>query len=140
MMDFFSQTMQFVQGTFMARYDPTIEDVYKKVNNRLPDWSDNGSIILGSGGRWTAILVGNSRYCWDGASQWCLGTIEAHCLIAFQEEFSAMRDLYVKNGQGFVLVYSITSQATFNDLDEFYERIMRVKNIEAHVSEVQMTV
>jgi len=29
-----------------------------------------------------------------------------------------MRDLYMKNGQGFVLVYSITAQATFNDLME----------------------
>jgi GTPase SAR1 family protein len=47
-----------------------------------------------------------------------------------------MRDLYVKNGQGFVLVYSITSQATFNDLKEFYERIMRVKDTELHVCEI----
>jgi hypothetical protein len=44
-----------------------------------------------------------------------------------------MRDLYVKNGQGFVLVYAITSQATFNDLNEFYERIMRVKDTEINV-------
>ena len=51
-----------------------------------------------------------------------------------QEEFSAMRDLYVKNGQGFVLVYSITSQATFNDLNDFYDRIMRVKDVEIHVN------
>jgi hypothetical protein len=48
-----------------------------------------------------------------------------------------MRDLYVKNGQGFVLVYSITSQATFNDLKEFYERIMRVKDTEVHVGEAK---
>ena len=32
------------------------------------------------------------------------------------EQFTAMRDLYMKNGQGFVLVYSITAQSTFNDL------------------------
>ena len=44
-----------------------------------------------------------------------------------------MRDLYVKNGQGFVLVYSITSQATFNDVEEFYERIMRIKDVETQV-------
>jgi hypothetical protein len=44
-----------------------------------------------------------------------------------------MRDLYVKNGQGFVLVYSITTQATFNDLNDFYDRIMRVKDIEINV-------
>jgi len=40
-----------------------------------------------------------------------------------------MRDLYMKNGQGFVLVYSITSQATFNDLVDIKDQIMRVKDI-----------
>jgi GTPase SAR1 family protein len=39
-----------------------------------------------------------------------------------------MRDLYMKNGQGFILVYSITSQATFNDLAELREQILRVKD------------
>lgn len=34
----------------------------------------------------------------------------------------------MKNGQGFILVYSITSQATFNDLLELKEQIMRVKD------------
>jgi len=38
-----------------------------------------------------------------------------------------MRDLYMKNGQGFVLVYSITAQATFNDLMELHDQIVRVK-------------
>ena len=44
-----------------------------------------------------------------------------------------MRDLYVKDGHGFVLVYSITSQATFEDIHGYYERIMKVKDIETHV-------
>lgn len=39
-----------------------------------------------------------------------------------------MRDLYMKNGQGFVLCYSITSQSTFNDLMDLYEQILRVKD------------
>lgn len=39
-----------------------------------------------------------------------------------------MRDLYMKNGQGFVLCYSITSQSTFNDLADLYEQILRVKD------------
>ena len=34
----------------------------------------------------------------------------------------------MKNGQGFVLVYSITAQATFNDLMELHEQIVRVKD------------
>ena len=45
-----------------------------------------------------------------------------------QEQFTAMRDLYMKNGQGFVLVYSITGQATFNDLADLREQILRVKD------------
>ncbi len=48
--------------------------------------------------------------------------------LPLQEQFTAMRDLYMKNGQGFVLVYSITSQATFNDLADLREQILRVKD------------
>lgn len=44
------------------------------------------------------------------------------------EQFTAMRDLYMKNGQGFVLVYSIIAQSTFNDLDDMREQILRVKD------------
>ena len=45
-----------------------------------------------------------------------------------QEQFTAMRDLYMKNGQGFILVYSITAQSTFNDLTDLREQILRVKD------------
>ena len=38
-----------------------------------------------------------------------------------------MRDLYIKNGQGFVIVYSITSQATFDELHQIYNQIMNIK-------------
>lgn len=39
-----------------------------------------------------------------------------------------MRDLYMKNGQGFVLAYSIISQSTFNDLPDLRDQILRVKD------------
>lgn len=39
-----------------------------------------------------------------------------------------MRDLYMKNGQGFLLVYSITAQSTFNDLQDLREEILRVND------------
>ena len=35
----------------------------------------------------------------------------------------------MKNGQGFILVYSITSQATFNDLLDIKDQIVRVKDL-----------
>eukprot|EP01147_Barroeca_monosierra_P001447 gene1447-4607_t len=88
-------TVQFVQGIFVEKYDPTIEDSYRKQVE-----VDGGQCML-------EIL--------DTA-----GT----------EQFTAMRDLYMKNGQGFVLVYSITSQSTFNDLQDLREQILRVKDTE----------
>lgn len=50
--------------------------------------------------------------------------------VCLQEQFTAMRDLYMKNGQGFALVYSITAQSTFNDLQDLREQILRVKDTE----------
>ena len=56
----------------------------------------------------------------DVGKQW-----DVFCL---QEQFTAMRDLYMKNGQGFLLVYSITAQSTFNDLQDLRDQILRVKD------------
>ena len=88
-------TVQFVQGIFVEKYDPTIEDSYRK-----------------------QVEV-------DG--QQCMLEILD---TAGTEQFTAMRDLYMKNGQGFVLVYSITAQSTFNDLQDLREQILRVKDSE----------
>lgn len=38
----------------------------------------------------------------------------------------------MKNGQGFLLIYSITSQATFNDLIDLKDQIIRVKESHAN--------
>lgn len=44
-----------------------------------------------------------------------------------------MRDLYMKNGQGFALVYSIVSDSTFHDLKAIRNHILKVKDAdEAH--------
>ena len=55
------------------------------------------------------------------------------CLIdildtAGQEEYSAMRDQYMRSGQGFILVYSITSMDSFLDLENFRQQLYRVKD------------
>jgi len=86
-------TVQFVQGIFVEKYDPTIEDSYRK-----------------------QVEV-------DG--QQCMLEILD---TAGTEQFTAMRDLYMKNGQGFLLVYSITAQSTFNDLQDLRQQILRVKD------------
>ncbi|KAI8144217.1 ras-related protein Rap-1b precursor [Fennellomyces sp. T-0311] len=88
-------TVQFVQSIFVEKYDPTIEDSYRK-----------------------QVEV-------DG--QQCMLEILD---TAGTEQFTAMRDLYMKNGQGFLLVFSITSMVTLNDLHELREQILRVKDSE----------
>lgn len=85
-------TVQFVSGTFIEKYDPTIEDFYRK-----------------------EIEV-------DGSPQ-VLEILDT----AGTEQFASMRDLYIKNGQGFIIVYSVTSHQTFQDIKNMKEQIIRVK-------------
>jgi small GTP-binding protein len=46
---------------------------------------------------------------------------------AGQEEYSAMRDSYMRSGQAFLLAFSITSRASFDEVQLFREQILRVK-------------
>ncbi|KAJ5134151.1 hypothetical protein N7448_000826 [Penicillium atrosanguineum] len=46
------------------------------------------------------------------------------------EQFTAMRELYMKQGQGFLLVFSITSASSLNELSELREQIIRIKDDE----------
>merc|ERR1719260_490572 len=84
-----------ISGHFMEKYDPTIEDFYRKEIE-----VDSTPCVL-------EIL--------DTA-----GT----------EQFASMRDLYIKNGQGFVVVYSLTNHQTFQDIKTMRDQIVRVKGCE----------
>jgi GTPase KRas len=46
---------------------------------------------------------------------------------AGQEEYATLRDQWVREGQGFILVYSIASRTTFDRLDIFRQSMRRVK-------------
>ncbi|KAG5673483.1 hypothetical protein PVAND_003527 [Polypedilum vanderplanki] len=85
-------TVQFVSGCFIEKYDPTVEDFYRKEIE-----VDNSPCVL-------EIL--------DTA-----GT----------EQFASMRDLYIKNGHGFIVMYSLTNHQTFQDITTMRNVISRVK-------------
>lgn len=85
-------TVKFVTGTFIERYDPTVEDFYRKEIE--VDGEPSVLEILDTAGT---------------------------------EQFASMRDLYIKNGQGFVVVYSIASLQTFYDIRSMKDQIIRVK-------------
>ncbi|CAL8078466.1 unnamed protein product [Calicophoron daubneyi] len=87
-------TVKFVSGKFVEKYDPTIEDFYRKE-------------ILVDGVRHTLEILDTA------------GT----------EQFSSLRDLYIKNGQCFLVVYSLVSRQTFSDIRTMRDNILRVKGL-----------
>ncbi|KAF0982388.1 hypothetical protein FDP41_011318 [Naegleria fowleri] len=86
-------TIQFIQGSFVERYDPTIEDSYRKhleVDQRV---------------RVLDILD-----------------------TAGQQEYSAMRDSYMRTGDGFVFVFDLTDPSSLVDALEMHEQLQRSKD------------
>lgn len=47
---------------------------------------------------------------------------------AGQEEFSAMREQYMRKGDGFLLVYSVTDKQSYQNIPHFHTQILRVKD------------
>lgn len=45
-----------------------------------------------------------------------------------QAEFTAMRDQYMRGGEGFIICYSITDRQSFQEAAEFKELIYRVRH------------
>jgi len=86
-------TVMFLQGTFLSKYDPTIEDSYRSIQDV------------------------------DGVS--CTLDIMD---TAGQEEFAALRDTYMKTGDGFLVVYSVTSRTSFETVDFFRTHIYKVQD------------
>ena len=76
-------TVQFVQGIFVEKYDPTIEDSYRK------------QVVI------------------DGET--CLLDILD---TAGQEEYSAMRDQYMRTGEGFLIVFAVNNAKSFEDITQ----------------------
>lgn len=46
---------------------------------------------------------------------------------AGQEEYTALRDQWIREGEGFILVYSITSRSSFTRIRAFFNQIQRAK-------------
>jgi len=85
-------TVRFIAGNFVEKYDPTIEDSYRK-----------------------QIEI-------DGIA--CILDIMD---TAGQEEYSALRDQYMKTGEGFILAYSVTSRPSFEFSAKLRSNIIRMK-------------
>eukprot|EP00794_Sanderia_malayensis_P016885 gene16885-18591_t len=47
---------------------------------------------------------------------------------AGQEEYSAMRDQYMRTGEGFLCVFAVNNRKSFDDISQYREQIQRVKD------------
>ncbi|CAF0820845.1 unnamed protein product [Brachionus calyciflorus] len=61
--------------------------------------------------------------------QWCILDVLD---TAGQEEFSAMREQYMRKGDAFLLVYSVTDRASFMNIRHFHTLILRVKDKDSY--------
>ncbi|XP_060592159.1 ras-related protein M-Ras-like [Ruditapes philippinarum] len=61
--------------------------------------------------------------------EWCILDVLD---TAGQEEFGAMREQYMRKGDGFMLVYSVTDPASYENMRSFHTQILRVKDKDAY--------
>lgn len=92
--------MRFVQGEFIEKYDPTIEDSYQKT---------------------IEVNISGEKGQPDTIERCHVEILDT----AGTDQFAAMRELYLKNGHVFMLVYSVISAVSFHDLTTIYEQVIR---------------
>ena len=112
-------TIQLIQSHFVDEYDPTIEGMCGIHSSKLTWTYSNLAREL--------ILMTTDSY-----RKQCVIDEEVALLdvldTAGQEEYSAMREQYMRTGEGFLLVYSITSRQSFEEITTFQQQILRVKD------------
>ena len=65
-----------------------------------------------------------------------ISTVLQQCVLdildtAGQEEYSALRDQYIKTGDGFLIIYSITDRWSFAEAEPIYNFLLKLKNKES---------
>ncbi|GAA6008370.1 hypothetical protein JCM10207_000104 [Rhodosporidiobolus poonsookiae] len=92
-------TVRFVHQMFVEKYDPTIEDSYRR--NLTVDGITVALEVLDTAGT---------------------------------EQFMSLSTLYMKSGDGFLLVFSLTSMDSISELHNIHEQIQRIKEASADAS------
>ncbi|KAJ5360522.1 hypothetical protein N7517_009713 [Penicillium concentricum] len=112
-------TAQFVQNVWIESYDPTIEDSYRKQIEVDLNRVDNVY--------WRFLIPQEQNSSAIHHDDQCRGPTPSK---AHHTNNTLHRELYMKQGQGFLLVFSITSMSSLNELSELREQIIRIKDDE----------
>ncbi|ELK33193.1 Ras-related protein M-Ras [Myotis davidii] len=124
-------TIQFFQKIFVPDYDPTIEDSYLKHTEIDNQWAilDERAKARQPANASDGDNDGEEEEEEENEEE---GEEEEEVLdTAGQEEFSAMREQYMRTGDGFLIVFSVTDKASFEHVDRFHQLILRVKDRES---------
>jgi GTPase KRas protein len=111
-------TIRLVTDNFLEDYDPTI-GMYTYIHTTSPE---NREFILTSNVEDSyrkQTVVDNQSALLD-----ILDT-------AGQEEYTTMQDQWMREGKGFLLVYSITSRNSFDEIATFKDKILRAKDVDS---------
>ncbi|GFO04883.1 GTPase-like protein [Plakobranchus ocellatus] len=73
------------------------------------------------------IILSDSDSCSDDDGETCMLDILD---TAGQEEYSSVRDQYVRSGDGFVIIYSVTDTKSFSEAEAIYYWLKRIKEEE----------
>ena len=105
-----------LQSYFVTDYDPTIEDSYTK-----QCVIDDSVAKLDS--KWNILnqfdLQRIFRILTDPGDN--ISVLDT----AGQEEFSAMREQYMRSGEGFLLVFSLADRTSFEEIYKFHKQVNR---------------
>lgn len=125
-------TIQLIQSHFVDEYDPTIEGMFSMfIKLHVPSHQILSYPHLSSLLSRSPLTIHLSHHS-DSYRKQCVIDEEVALLdvldTAGQEEYSAMREQYMRTGEGFLLVYSITSRQSFEEIMTFQQQILRVKD------------
>lgn len=118
---------QFIDGYFNAAYKPTIEDFHTHTV-QLKSKSILFLRLLVFLKFVDFINKFNHSKSIDGFDH------NVHILdCSGTHEFPAMRELSIRTGKGFVLVFALDSQSSFNETVELYKQIIRIRGTDTNV-------
>lgn len=66
--------------------------------------------------KWYYMFLFVNRVIWIDGETCLLDILDT----AGQEEYSAMRDQYMRTGEGFLLVFAVNSPKSFEDIGKYY--------------------
>jgi small GTP-binding protein len=112
-------TIQLIQSHFVDEYDPTIEGTSPSHSHAA-----RAALFIAKTDMHPNSLDSYRKQCVIDEEVALLDVLDT----AGQEEYSAMREQYMRTGEGFLLVYSITSRQSFEEIMTFQQQILRVKD------------